>query len=72
MIEPEIEPILREFPYLSPAAFQHPLDVQAIANLRKVPLLAPIIKTISSSVFEKQMRLDEHLQFHPAGTESRA
>ena len=48
---------LREFPYLSPAAFQHPLDVQAIANLRKVPLLAPVIKTISSSVFEKQMRL---------------
>lgn len=48
---------LREFPDLSPAAFQHPLDVQAIANLRKVPLLAPLIKTISSSVFEKQMRL---------------
>jgi Zn-dependent protease with chaperone function/RNA polymerase subunit RPABC4/transcription elongation factor Spt4 len=48
---------MREFPHLSPAAFQHPADVQAIANLRKVPLLAPLIKFISSSVFEKQMRL---------------
>lgn len=52
-----VEIQLREFPHLSPAAFQHPADVQAIANLRKVPLLAPLIKFISSSVFEKQMRL---------------
>jgi Zn-dependent protease with chaperone function len=48
---------LHEFPHLSPAAFQHPADVQATANLRMVPMLAPLIKIISSSVFEKQMRL---------------
>jgi len=48
---------LREFPGLSPAAFQHPLDVQAVDNLRKVPLLGPLIKMVSGSVFEKQMRL---------------
>lgn len=48
---------LREFPGLSPAAFQHPLDVQAVANLQKVPLLPTLLKNISSSVFEKQVRL---------------
>lgn len=47
----------REFPHLSPAAFQHPLDIQATANLNKVPLLAPLLTRLSSSVFEKQMRL---------------
>ncbi|HXV43233.1 MAG TPA: M48 family metallopeptidase, partial [Anaerolineae bacterium] len=57
MLEIEIETALREFPHLSPAAFQHPLDVQATANLQKVPLLAPVISAVSSSVFEKQMRL---------------
>ena len=46
-----------EFPGLSPAAFQHPFDVQATENLRKIPLLPNLLKTISSSVFEKQMRL---------------
>ncbi len=48
---------LREFPGLSPAAFQHPLDIQATTNLRKVPLLGTLLTAISSSVFEKQMRL---------------
>jgi Zn-dependent protease with chaperone function len=48
---------LREFPALSPAAFQHPLDVQATKNLQQVPLLAPLLKIVSSTVFEKQMRL---------------
>ncbi|MEW5958187.1 MAG: M48 family metallopeptidase [Chloroflexota bacterium] len=48
---------LREFPDLSPAAFQHPLDVQAIDNIRRVPLLGTLIKALSASVFEKQMRL---------------
>lgn len=48
---------LHEFPGLSPAAFQHPLDVQAIANLRKIPLLATLIRKISSSLFEKYMHL---------------
>ncbi len=48
---------LHEFPGLSPAAFQHPLDVQAVANLQKVPLLPALLKTISSSIFEKQMWL---------------
>lgn len=48
---------LQEFPELSAAAFQHPLDVQATANLRKVPLLSPLLKAVSSNVFEKQMRL---------------
>src|SRR5574341_1214646 len=52
-----VETQLREFPHLSPAAFQHPADVQATANLQKVPLLAPLIKLVSSSIFEKQMRL---------------
>jgi Zn-dependent protease with chaperone function/RNA polymerase subunit RPABC4/transcription elongation factor Spt4 len=48
---------LREFPDLNPAAFQHPFDVQATANLQKVPLLTPLLKIISGSVFEKQMHL---------------
>ncbi len=48
---------LREFPGLSPAAFQHPLDAQAVENLKKIPLLPALIKIISGSVFEKQMRL---------------
>jgi Zn-dependent protease with chaperone function/RNA polymerase subunit RPABC4/transcription elongation factor Spt4 len=48
---------LREFPDLSPVAFQHPGDIQAIENLRKVPLLAPLLKVISGSFFEKQMRV---------------
>jgi Zn-dependent protease with chaperone function len=48
---------LREFPHLSPTAFQHPADIQAVANLSSVPLLAPLIKLISSSIVEKQMRL---------------
>ncbi|MCB0198002.1 MAG: M48 family metallopeptidase, partial [Anaerolineae bacterium] len=47
----------RMFPGLSPAAFQHHLDVQATANLRSVPLLAPLLTVISSSLFERQMRL---------------
>ena len=48
---------LREFPELSAAAFQHPHDVQATRNLQKVPLLAPLLKLVSSAVFEKQIRL---------------
>lgn len=48
---------LREFPDLSPVAFQHPRDIQATENLRKVPLLAPLLKLISGSFFEKQMRV---------------
>jgi Zn-dependent protease with chaperone function len=48
---------LHEFPGLSPAAFQHPQDVQAVENLRKVPLLAPLLKMLSSSFLEKQMRV---------------
>ncbi|MCB0210654.1 MAG: M48 family metallopeptidase [Anaerolineae bacterium] len=47
----------RMFPGLSPAAFQHPLDIQATASLRNVPLLAPLLTAISSSLFERQMRL---------------
>jgi Zn-dependent protease with chaperone function/RNA polymerase subunit RPABC4/transcription elongation factor Spt4 len=50
-------PELHEFPGLSPAAFQHPLDVQAVERLRKVPLLPALIKIVSGSVFEKQVRL---------------
>jgi Zn-dependent protease with chaperone function len=50
-------PELREFPHLSPMAFQHPADVQAVANLQRIPLLAPVLKTISGSIFEKQLRL---------------
>lgn len=47
----------RDFPGLSPAAFQHPLDIQATTNLQKIPLLPMLLKQLSSSVFEKQMRL---------------
>lgn len=57
MLMAETQTTLREFPHLSPAAFQHPMDVQASANLGKVPLLAPLIKMVSGSIFEKQMRL---------------
>ncbi len=52
-----MEAELQEFSDLSPVAFQHPLDLQATANLRKVPLLETLIRAISSSYFEKQMRL---------------
>ena len=48
---------LKEFPGLSPQAFQHPSDVQATANLQKVPLLPVLLKKLSGSVFERQMRL---------------
>jgi Zn-dependent protease with chaperone function len=48
---------LHEFPDLSPAAFQHPFDVQATENLRKVPLLPPFLKMLSGSFFEKQLRI---------------
>ena len=48
---------LKEFPGLGAAAFQHPSDVQATANLQKVPLLPTLLKKLSGSVFEKQMRL---------------
>jgi Zn-dependent protease with chaperone function len=48
---------LREFPGLNPAAFQHPQDVQAIENLRKIPLLAPLLKMLSSNFVEKHMRM---------------
>ncbi|MEM7347025.1 MAG: M48 family metallopeptidase [Chloroflexota bacterium] len=44
-----------EFPGLSPAAFQHPLDIQATKNLEAVPLLPTLLKAVSSAVFEKQM-----------------
>ena len=50
-------PELREFKDLSPIAFQHPLDIQATTNLKKVPLLTPLLKLISSNIFEKQMHL---------------
>lgn len=48
---------LHEFPGLSPAAFQHPFDVQATENLQKIPILPDLLKKLSSSVFEKQMYL---------------
>ena len=47
----------REFPGLKPAAFQHPLDIQATTNLQKIPLLPALLRKVSGSVFEKQMRL---------------
>jgi Zn-dependent protease with chaperone function len=50
-------PELREFKDLSPVAFQHPLDIQATTNLKKVPLLTPLLKAVSGNIFEKQMRL---------------
>ncbi len=48
---------LQEFPDISSIAFQHPLDIQATTNLQQVPLLAPLLKLVSSTVFERQMRL---------------
>lgn len=48
---------LREFPGLSPAAFQHPWDVEATANLGKVPLLGTVLKKVSGHTVEKWMRM---------------
>ncbi len=50
---------LKEFPGLSPAAFQHPLDVQAVGGIRQVPLLGVLLKAISGSVWERQMWLSQ-------------
>jgi Zn-dependent protease with chaperone function len=50
-------PELREFKDLNPIAFQHPMDIQETTNLKKVPLLAPLLKVISANIFEKQMHL---------------
>ncbi|MDX1521126.1 MAG: hypothetical protein R3264_05835, partial [Anaerolineae bacterium] len=47
----------KKFPGLSATAFQHPADIQATENLQKVPLLPILLKKLSGSVFEKQMRL---------------
>lgn len=48
---------LKEFPGLSAEAFQHPWDVQAVQNLQHVPLLGALIRTVSSSFFERQVRM---------------
>lgn len=48
----------KEFPHLSPATFQHPLDIQATQNLAKVPLLGTLMKKVSGSMFEQQMWLN--------------
>lgn len=50
-------PKLIEFPGLHPAAFQHPSDIQATENLQKVPILPALLKRLSGSVIERQMRL---------------
>lgn len=50
---------LREFPGLMSAAFQHPLDVQAVVGIQAVPLLGPLLAKLSSSVWERQMRLSQ-------------
>ncbi len=47
----------QKFPGLSPLAFQHPSDIQATENLKLVPLLPELLRAISGSVIEKQMRL---------------
>ncbi len=48
---------LREFPNLSPTAFQHPFDIQAITAIQAVPLLESLLRVISESVWERQLRL---------------
>jgi Zn-dependent protease with chaperone function/RNA polymerase subunit RPABC4/transcription elongation factor Spt4 len=48
---------LREFPGLSPAAFQHPWDVEATANLDHVPLLGTVLKKVSGHTLERWMRM---------------
>jgi Zn-dependent protease with chaperone function len=48
---------LKEFPGLSAAAFQHGSDVQATENLQKIPFLPFLLKKLSGSLFERQMRL---------------
>jgi len=50
---------LRTFPNLSAAAFQHPLDVQAVAGISQVPLLATFLTKISGSLWERQMWLSQ-------------
>lgn len=50
---------LRTFPDLSPTAFQHPLDVQAVAGIQAIPLLGSLLKIISGNVWERQMWLNQ-------------
>lgn len=49
---------LRTFPGLSHAAFQHPLDRQALANLEKVPLLPLLTRKLSEAWFERFYRVE--------------
>ena len=44
-----------EFPHLSAAAFQHPLDVQATRNIARIPLLSQLMKKLSGTFFERQV-----------------
>ena len=46
-----------EFPHLSAAAFQHPLDIQATRSIGKIPLLAPTMKKLSGTFLERQVWL---------------
>lgn len=46
-----------EFPHLSAAAFQHPLDIQATRNISKIPLLSRLMKKVSGTFFERQVWL---------------
>jgi Zn-dependent protease with chaperone function len=48
---------LKEFPKLSPQAFQHPWDIQAIEAMAKIPMFPNIIQKISSIFSEKLIRL---------------
>src|SRR5262245_15493802 len=48
---------LKEFPKLSPQAFQHPWDIQAIEAMAKIPMFPNIIQKISSIFSEKLVRL---------------
>lgn len=48
---------LKEFPLISPAAFQHPRDVKATAALEKIPLLKTVVQKMHSFYTEKEFEI---------------
>jgi Zn-dependent protease with chaperone function len=48
---------LRRFPGLSHRAFQHPLDLSAIAAIRSIPILPQVLRKLSAAWTERWVRL---------------
>ncbi|HVO29895.1 MAG TPA: M48 family metallopeptidase [bacterium] len=46
-------PKRRRFPHISPLAWQHPADLEALAALRKVPALDQALRFVSEHLYEK-------------------